>query len=99
MLESLLTFSAPDTWELVVPAVLRVWDVLLYEGNRSMLFRTGLALMETHGNHKLLSLFPFHSVPVECALARPNLQLGVFSGKIDAATRHWRCSGDVAVYG
>ncbi|CAM6049589.1 unnamed protein product [Sphagnum compactum] len=31
-------------WE----SVLRVWDVLLYEGNRSMLFRTGLALMEIH---------------------------------------------------
>ncbi|XP_024389545.1 uncharacterized protein [Physcomitrium patens] len=34
----------------VVPweTVLRVWDVLLYEGNRSMLFRTGLALIEIH---------------------------------------------------
>ena len=30
-------------------AVLRVWDVLLYEGNRSMLFRTALALLEMHG--------------------------------------------------
>jgi hypothetical protein len=29
--------------------VLRVWDVLLHEGNRNMLFRTGLALMEIHG--------------------------------------------------
>eukprot|EP00249_Psilotum_nudum_P015168 c25196_g1_i8 orf=123-2318(+) len=32
-------------WE----SVLRVWDVLLFEGNRSMLFRTALALMELHG--------------------------------------------------
>lgn len=33
-------------WE----SVLRVWDVLLYEGNRSMLFRTTLALLELHGS-------------------------------------------------
>eukprot|EP00250_Pteridium_aquilinum_P014765 c22188_g1_i1 orf=480-2690(-) len=33
-------------WE----SVLRVWDVLLYEGNRSMLFRTALALLELHGS-------------------------------------------------
>ncbi|KAL9235989.1 hypothetical protein vseg_010705 [Gypsophila vaccaria] len=32
-------------WE----SVLRVWDVLLYEGNRVMLFRTALALMELYG--------------------------------------------------
>ncbi|KAL5743080.1 hypothetical protein ACOSP7_029812 [Xanthoceras sorbifolium] len=32
-------------WE----SVLRVWDVLLYEGNRVMLFRTALALMEIYG--------------------------------------------------
>ncbi|KAJ4832007.1 hypothetical protein Tsubulata_026000 [Turnera subulata] len=31
-------------WE----SVLRVWDVLLYEGNRVMLFRTALALMELY---------------------------------------------------
>ncbi|KAJ0089258.1 hypothetical protein Patl1_31997 [Pistacia atlantica] len=30
-------------------SVLRVWDVLLYEGNRVMLFRTALALMELFG--------------------------------------------------
>lgn len=30
--------------------VLRVWDVLLFEGNRLMLFRTALALMEVYGN-------------------------------------------------
>ncbi|KAK3227685.1 hypothetical protein Dsin_007547 [Dipteronia sinensis] len=30
-------------------SVLRVWDVLLYEGNRVMLFRTALALMEIYG--------------------------------------------------
>ncbi|GLT79297.1 hypothetical protein SLA2020_507900 [Shorea laevis] len=32
-------------WE----SVLRVWDVLLFEGNRAMLFRTTLALMELYG--------------------------------------------------
>ncbi|GMI80641.1 hypothetical protein like AT3G55020 [Hibiscus trionum] len=32
-------------WE----SVLRVWDVLLYEGNRVMLFRTALAIMELYG--------------------------------------------------
>lgn len=32
-------------WE----SVLRVWDVLLYDGNRVMLFRTALALMEFYG--------------------------------------------------
>ncbi|KAF8042447.1 hypothetical protein BT93_A0926 [Corymbia citriodora subsp. variegata] len=32
-------------WE----SVLRIWDVLLYEGNRVMLFRTALALMELYG--------------------------------------------------
>ena len=29
--------------------MLRVWDVLLFEGNRVMLFRTALALMELYG--------------------------------------------------
>ncbi|KAI3879864.1 hypothetical protein MKW98_018103 [Papaver atlanticum] len=32
-------------WE----SVLRVWDVLLFEGNRIMLFRTALAIMELYG--------------------------------------------------
>ncbi|XP_020276979.1 TBC1 domain family member 8B-like isoform X2 [Asparagus officinalis] len=32
-------------WE----SVLRVWDVLLFDGNRVMLFRTALALMEFYG--------------------------------------------------
>ncbi|XAR56119.1 hypothetical protein NMG60_11036458 [Bertholletia excelsa] len=32
-------------WE----SVLRVWDVLLFEGNRAMLFKTALALMELYG--------------------------------------------------
>ncbi|KAI5585041.1 hypothetical protein BDE02_06G120000 [Populus trichocarpa] len=32
-------------WE----SVLRVWDVLLFEGNRVMLFQTALALMELYG--------------------------------------------------
>lgn len=30
-------------------SVLRVWDVLLFEGNRVMLFRTSLAIMEIYG--------------------------------------------------
>lgn len=30
--------------------VLRVWDVLLFEGNRVMLFRTALALIDLYGN-------------------------------------------------
>lgn len=30
-------------------SVLRVWDVLLFEGNRVMLFRTSLAIMELYG--------------------------------------------------
>ncbi|KAJ6983273.1 TBC1 domain family member 8B-like isoform X1 [Populus alba x Populus x berolinensis] len=33
----------------LLTSVLRVWDVLLYEGNRVMLFRTALALMELYG--------------------------------------------------
>ncbi|KAG0452401.1 hypothetical protein HPP92_025065 [Vanilla planifolia] len=32
-------------WE----SVLRIWDVLLFDGNRVMLFRTALALMELYG--------------------------------------------------
>ncbi|OMO72658.1 hypothetical protein CCACVL1_17675, partial [Corchorus capsularis] len=32
-------------WE----SVLRIWDVILFEGNRVMLFRTALALMELYG--------------------------------------------------
>jgi hypothetical protein len=30
-------------------SVLRVWDVLLFDGNRVMLFRTALALLEFYG--------------------------------------------------
>lgn len=37
--------------------VIRVWDVLLFEGNRVMLFRTALALMELYGNDLYLSIF------------------------------------------
>lgn len=29
--------------------VLRVWDVILFEGNRTMLFRTTLALLDLYG--------------------------------------------------
>ncbi|KAK4272913.1 hypothetical protein QN277_021404 [Acacia crassicarpa] len=36
-------------WE----SVLRVWDVLLFEGNRVMLFRTALALIEFYGSSVL----------------------------------------------
>ncbi|GKC32205.1 Rab-GTPase-TBC domain-containing protein [Tanacetum coccineum] len=36
-------------WESVNLSVLRVWDVLLFQGNRVMLFRTALALMELYG--------------------------------------------------
>ncbi|KVH99977.1 Rab-GTPase-TBC domain-containing protein [Cynara cardunculus var. scolymus] len=32
--------------------VLRVWDVILFEGNRAMLLRTALALMELYGTTK-----------------------------------------------
>lgn len=31
--------------------VLRVWDVILFEGNRTMLFRTALSVMELYGIH------------------------------------------------
>ncbi|KAF5742626.1 TBC1 domain family member 8B-like [Tripterygium wilfordii] len=40
---SIFTNKLP--WE----SVLRVWDVLLFEGNRVILFRTALALMELYG--------------------------------------------------
>lgn len=33
------------------PIVLRMWDVLLFEGNRVVLFRTAFALMELYGIH------------------------------------------------
>lgn len=42
----LITFHS--RWFVLLP-VLRVWDVLLFEGNRVMLFRTALALMELYG--------------------------------------------------
>ncbi|KAD5961985.1 hypothetical protein E3N88_13458 [Mikania micrantha] len=38
-------------WE----SVLRVWDVLLFQGNRVMLFRTALALMELYGRPALVT--------------------------------------------
>ena len=34
---------------LALISVLRVWDVILFEGNRVMLFRTALALMDLYG--------------------------------------------------
>lgn len=42
-------------WFLFAP-VLRVWDVLLFQGNRVMLFRTALALMELYGTVLSLSV-------------------------------------------
>lgn len=36
-------------FSLLLSLVLRIWDVLLFEGNRVMLFRTALALMELYG--------------------------------------------------
>lgn len=48
--------------KLCLSAVLRVWDVLLYDGNRSMLFRTTLALLEQHGKgSSLLDVFFVYS--------------------------------------
>lgn len=41
------------TYKILLP-VLRVWDVLLFQGNRVMLFRTALSLMELYG-----TVFPF----------------------------------------
>lgn len=37
--------------------VLRVWDVLLFEGSRIMIFRTALALMDLYGNPLFHSFF------------------------------------------
>ncbi|KAF9593591.1 hypothetical protein IFM89_024225 [Coptis chinensis] len=44
----LIAHPATDVFVSLAP-VLRVWDVLLFEGNRVMLFRTALALMELYG--------------------------------------------------
>ncbi|KAI3677113.1 hypothetical protein L1987_86737 [Smallanthus sonchifolius] len=33
----------------ILPSVLRIWDVIFFEGNRAMLLRTALALMEIYG--------------------------------------------------
>jgi hypothetical protein len=48
---ALVTSLASDCF--LLTSVLRVWDVLLYEGNRVMLFRTALALMELYGTEEL----------------------------------------------
>lgn len=37
--------------------VLRMWDVLLFEGNRVVLFRTAFALMELYGILLTLSVY------------------------------------------
>jgi hypothetical protein len=39
----------------VARAVLRVWDVLLFEDNRTMLFRTALALIDMNGKNRVTS--------------------------------------------
>ncbi|XP_051126850.1 uncharacterized protein LOC127248528 isoform X2 [Andrographis paniculata] len=36
-------------WKMFLVSVLRVWDVILFQGNRVMLFRTALALMDLYG--------------------------------------------------
>ncbi|PPR80669.1 hypothetical protein GOBAR_AA40048 [Gossypium barbadense] len=41
-------------WE----SVLRIWDVILFEGNRVMLFRTALALMELHSSYMKFTAVP-----------------------------------------
>ena len=48
---ALVTSLASDYF--LLTSVLRVWDVLLYEGNRVMLFKTALALMELYGTEEL----------------------------------------------
>ncbi|EMS68687.1 TBC1 domain family member 9B [Triticum urartu] len=40
--------TIPD-WNFSCLLVLRVWDVILFEGNRTMLFRTTLALLDLYG--------------------------------------------------
>lgn len=42
--------------------VLRVWDVLLFEGSREMLFRTALALMELYGTDLMFFKYPFDNM-------------------------------------
>ncbi|KAJ0959644.1 putative Rab-GTPase-TBC domain superfamily [Helianthus annuus] len=45
----LLFYFSNDNLFSFLPSVLRVWDVILFEGNRAMLLRTALALMELYG--------------------------------------------------
>ncbi|WVY95954.1 hypothetical protein V8G54_028105 [Vigna mungo] len=49
-------------WE----SVLRVWDVLLFEGNRVMLFRTALALMELYGIELYFPVFELSVQTIMC---------------------------------
>lgn len=55
--------------------VLRVWDVLLFEGNRLMLFRTALALMEVYGNLIAFWLcwITEHQLPLPVLYIRPRI--------------------------
>lgn len=48
--------------------VLRVWDVLLFEGNRVMLFRTALALMELYGIELYFPVFELYVQTIMCKL-------------------------------
>jgi len=48
--------------------VLRVWDVLLFEGNRVMLFRTALALMELYGIELYFPVFELSLQTIMCKL-------------------------------
>ncbi|KAA3454072.1 gtpase-activating protein [Gossypium australe] len=45
--EEMIESQIPDGF--ILTTVLRVWDVFLFEGNRVMLFRTALALIEFYG--------------------------------------------------
>jgi len=52
--------------------VLRVWDVLLFEGNRVMLFRTALALMELYGIEFYFPVFLSYLCKLSCVSSKLN---------------------------
>uniref|UniRef100_M8CDQ2 TBC1 domain family member 8B n=1 Tax=Aegilops tauschii TaxID=37682 RepID=M8CDQ2_AEGTA len=49
MIESQINDLTIPDWNFSCLLVLRVWDVILFEGNRTMLFRTTLALLDLYG--------------------------------------------------